>query len=970
MKQYSFLKTSKALSQGLLLGALCVSSALFADDTEVFFGHASDAVDSNPNILFILDSSGSMNNRDGGPTSRMERLKEAMYALIDQSSSFNVGFMGFSGHQQGGSVRYPIGYLEGAVDTECPDTGCPDELIVARPRQSTDDAYEKLNSGEVIVGTNSLFLGEYKENTVPDAPPPDQPVIDDVAELEETVQEYYEYNDPVSTNQRLHQFNYPNHQHAWNGLVPTSSYSPSEVGYRFTNVNIPIGAVVTNAYIEFTNKSSALGDVSLYVSGEASTSPDFYQGSPSATSPLQLDSRVKTNSVVSWIDVPAQAAGSAQQTPALTDIVAEIISLPNWVSGNSLSFIIDSISQENTNTAYRDFHAWALDPSARPKLHYSYYIPAGSGTITQSASQYTYEAVNPTDNTVTTRYDLNATESIFDFDVGHDPGFLAFKFNNLDIPDGAVIQDAYFELEASNVAGSFTANISAELSGNPMDYEVGDDQRDRQSTEAFETMNMVEGYISSPSIASVINEVLALPDWAPGNPISIHVRPGAGYDHDLDSISVDTSNAPDAQKPALIINYTTDSTSTATAEEKSVLTAIRFPDLHVPPSAQIQSAVIEFHSNAANAESATLQIRAEATSNAAPFDASNTKELSDKLPNLTTAGASWTVDPWDTIGNSFTSVDVKSIVQELVNQSDWCGGNAVSMLMQGTGIREAVAFDQSSVNSPTLRVTYASDSVPEGAYCSNRSAVLSISSNSDDATESDTNKEVDLSANTLDLQTVDVGSKSLGLRFRGVQLPQGATVVSAVLELSAASDIAGGNGIEIQVENTDDSLPLEPTPEQISGRSWSATKVNWNALPAAAAGANLFSPDITELVSSTVTRSGWNNGNAITFRLRSTGAGTDQTSFHSFEGQEALAPRLIVYYQGERSIPSALFKENLKNAIGELVAQDGTPIVDVLYEGALYMKGMPVDYGKRRGSQKYIDRNSRVSHPFSWHANL
>ncbi|MBX2883506.1 MAG: VWA domain-containing protein, partial [Granulosicoccus sp.] len=118
---------TRSVVLGLVYALSCFAPAIQADDTEIFYGQAGSLDDGNPNLLFILDTSGSMGSNDGTSQTRMDRLKDAMNAIIDQSSSFNVGMMGFSGFGKGGSVRYPVGYLEGIDDGNCPDTGCPDE---------------------------------------------------------------------------------------------------------------------------------------------------------------------------------------------------------------------------------------------------------------------------------------------------------------------------------------------------------------------------------------------------------------------------------------------------------------------------------------------------------------------------------------------------------------------------------------------------------------------------------------------------------------------------------------------------------------------------------------------------------------------------------------------------------------------------------------------------------------------------
>ena len=69
-----------------------VSGQAAADDTEIFFKS-----DVPPNVLFILDRSGSMKNKDGIGVTRMDRLKTALSALIQNRDNFNAGLMQFSG---------------------------------------------------------------------------------------------------------------------------------------------------------------------------------------------------------------------------------------------------------------------------------------------------------------------------------------------------------------------------------------------------------------------------------------------------------------------------------------------------------------------------------------------------------------------------------------------------------------------------------------------------------------------------------------------------------------------------------------------------------------------------------------------------------------------------------------------------------------------------------------------------------
>jgi len=90
-----------------ILTTIALGPIAHADDTEIFFGQSKDAFNTNPNVLFILDTSGSMGDYDNAGKSRIDRMKIAMRVLLRESSSYNVGLMGFSGTGRGGSIHYP-----------------------------------------------------------------------------------------------------------------------------------------------------------------------------------------------------------------------------------------------------------------------------------------------------------------------------------------------------------------------------------------------------------------------------------------------------------------------------------------------------------------------------------------------------------------------------------------------------------------------------------------------------------------------------------------------------------------------------------------------------------------------------------------------------------------------------------------------------------------------------------------------
>lgn len=86
------LRSIKRQSVVVLLSALLVAVSASADDLEIY-----DSSIARPKVLFLLDTSGSMNSMDGGTTSRVSRMKAALSTLLANIQAVDVGLMEYSG---------------------------------------------------------------------------------------------------------------------------------------------------------------------------------------------------------------------------------------------------------------------------------------------------------------------------------------------------------------------------------------------------------------------------------------------------------------------------------------------------------------------------------------------------------------------------------------------------------------------------------------------------------------------------------------------------------------------------------------------------------------------------------------------------------------------------------------------------------------------------------------------------------
>ena len=135
------------------------------------------------------------------------------------------------------------------------------------------------------------------------------------------------------------------------------------IGLLFRNLNIPVGATITKAYIQFTVDEKSSASCSLKIVGEASDNAAVF-----STTSYNVSGRAKTSSNVSWIPVAWNSVGSTgtgQQTPDIKSIIQEIVNRPAWNPVGNLVIII-------TGTGKRVAESYEGLPAKAPLLYIEY----------------------------------------------------------------------------------------------------------------------------------------------------------------------------------------------------------------------------------------------------------------------------------------------------------------------------------------------------------------------------------------------------------------------------------------------------------------------------------------------------------------------------------------------------------------------------------------------------------------------
>lgn len=164
------------------------------------------------------------------------------------------------------------------------------------------------------------------------------------------------------------------------------------VGLRFANVEIPQGANVQSAYVQFTADEDNSNTSNQIIYGESADNAASFTSSNN-----NLSSRTRTTNSVSW-SVPSwtsESSGANEQTPDLSTIITEITSRNGWAMGNSLVILFEG---NGTRSAY----ARDTDASKAATLHITYNYETPGVGIPETVNEVSFTVFpNPTSDDFT-----------------------------------------------------------------------------------------------------------------------------------------------------------------------------------------------------------------------------------------------------------------------------------------------------------------------------------------------------------------------------------------------------------------------------------------------------------------------------------------------------------------------------------------------------------------------------------------
>lgn len=550
------------------------------------------------------------------------------------------------------------------------------------------------------------------------------------------------------------------------------------VGIRFTNVSIPRGATITNAYVEFQVDEASNEATSLVLRGEAVNNSAAF-----STTPRDISKRVKTSASISWDNLPAwNTVGAKVQSPNISAVVQEIVNRNGWASGNSLSLIIKG-------TGSRVATAFEGGAAGAPLLHVEY-LPSGS-TPTPTLPQPTSPAPTST-------------------------------------PVGTTPPPAPTNTPTSTEQG-YVVNVRVSASANDAEQRVSD---------------------------------------------------GFMY---LDSSDLEMVTDPDVTNGVQSVG-------------------MRFTAVNIPRGAIITNAYLQFKVDEATSENTSLVIRGQAVDNAGAFT-TTAYNISNRAK--TSASVNWNNIPaWNTVGATIQSPNLASVIQEIVNRGGWSSGNSLALFMDGAGRRVSTSYESNAPDAPLLHVVYlpvvatntpvspSPTPPPDDTYTID----VRVSSALHDAEERLSDGFMYVDSSDLELVTdpgVTSGTQGVGMRFTGVNIPQGATITNAYLEFTVDEATSETTSLRFYGQDADNAGAFSTAAHNVCSRTKTSASVSWNNVPAwNTVGARVQSPNLAGIIQEVVDRGGWSSGNSLVILIDGSGRRVSTT----YETGPSNAPLLHVEY--------------------------------------------------------------------------
>ncbi|MCB9350364.1 MAG: metallophosphoesterase [Lewinellaceae bacterium] len=729
------------------------------------------------------------------------------------------------------------------------------------------------------------------------------------------------------------------------------------IGIRFNNLDIPQGAVVTSARIQFTvDETRNINPCNLNIYGQDSDNATTFTGND-----FDITSRPRTSNVVAWSPADWTSvgnAGAAQQTPDISNVIQEIINRPGYSSSSSIAIIIDGVGR-------RTAESFDGAPANAPELCIEYYIPPpdclvlqadmgdpcddGDNTTLNDAIDDNCQCTG-TPTACTGIGDADGDGICADTDCDdNDPDNTHQPGDACDDGDNTTLND---QLDNNcNCVGTPTActgigdadsdGICADTDCNDNDAnntnQIGDACDDGDNTTLDDALDNNCNCIGVPTACTGIGDadgdgICADTDCDDNDPNNTSQVGDACNDGDNTTLNDQLdANCNCAGTP-------TACTGIGDADNDGVCADVDCDDNDPDNTNQIGDACND-------GDNTTIDDRLDNNCNCAGTPTACTGigdndgdgicadvDCDDNDPNITAQAGDACND-----GDNTTLNDVLDANCNCIGTPTACTGIGDN---DGDGICANVDCDDNNPNITTQVGDACDDGNPNtigetiqlDCSCSGGVGPITtcsrVGSSNDDA-EQQNSGITDLNSSDLELvEDPSQGAQTVGMRFNNLDIPQGATIIQAYLQFTA-DETRNVNPCNLNVygQASDNASTFTGDDFDITGRPRTNNTVLWtpaNWTSVGSAGAAQQTPDLSVIIQEIVNRSGYTPSSSIAIIIEGAGSRTAE----SFDGAPASAPELCVeYYMPSPTYDCPALQANIGDACND---GDNTTLNDQL----------------------------------------
>ncbi len=512
------------------------------------------------------------------------------------------------------------------------------------------------------------------------------------------------------------------------------------VGLRFNGINIPQGAVVTTAYVQFKVDETDSEPTRLIIEGEDADNPVTFDNTNH-----KIASRLRTTSNVIWQPAPwltKSAVGPDQRTPDIGVVIQEIVNRSGWSSGNSLVLII-------SGSGKRVAASVDSDAAGAPLL----YVEFGTGSpndppVAADDSASTQEDIPVILNVVANDVDPNgnlepstintgcgdcsqpANGSLTKDDAGSFTYLPYLDFNGNDsfvyevcdtrgACDTALVNVTILPVEDppraydDTITGIAGFPVLVDVAANDIDPD-GNLQPSSANTVCFDCTDPANGVLANNGDGSFtytpddgsgaadefvyeICDTLGLCDTA-----VVYITFGSlMFEVRIASSTDDVEERPDGK-----VSQTSSDLELVTDNSTIQVVGLRFNGVSVPQGSTITKAYLQFKVDETSSDQTSLAIQGESVDDAAPFTSAR----------YGISSRTWTstLVPWNPVawltknesGPDQQSTDIAAIIQEIIDRPGWMSDNSLVIIITGTGKRVAESYDGDIPGAPLLHIEY------------------------------------------------------------------------------------------------------------------------------------------------------------------------------------------------------------------------------------------------------------------------